>query len=70
MKYTAYKNFSINSQTEFEKHIICTNSERQFNFVEQKKTILDKYLYHIKEYSNKTSLSSIEDGDAIFLCKW
>jgi hypothetical protein len=63
MKYTPYKNFSL-EQTEFEKHIVCTNSERQFHFTEPK-SLIDKYLYHQNNNTNKTSLESVQDGDPV-----
>jgi hypothetical protein len=63
MKYTPYKNFSFNSETEVGKLIINTNSERQFFFT-QPKPIIDKFLYH-QRANNKTSLASVQDGDPV-----
>jgi hypothetical protein len=65
MKYTTYKNFSLKSQTEFEKYIICTNSKRQFHFANALK-IFEKYLYtNLTRIQSKTSLKSTTDGDAV-----
>jgi hypothetical protein len=64
MKYTSYKNFSIQPQTGLDQYIHCTNSERQFFFTQQK-NLINKYLYHQSKNPNKTSLTSSQNGDPV-----
>jgi hypothetical protein len=66
MKYDTYANFNtqnIDAPTPFSRYIVCTTSERQFHFTEPN-TLIEKYLYKLKR-PNKTSLTSVQDGDPV-----